>query len=409
TVTNCYYDCSWTYGYGGTSSDDDSATKLMSTDDMQEPSFALTLYNNAYSYNLNNSTAPQACAWKVGDNGYPALAYNTTPTNLLFSGGEGTKDYPYLISTSDDLRELSTIVNLGLKDFSEQYLEMTADIDLEGYNMANEFTAIGSTATPFKGNFNGNGHSISDIYILAIPMALDTGEGNYQGLFGYISGATITDVHMVGGYISGYSYVGAVVGQAYYSSVTNCSSSTSVFGTVAVASGQESRAAHVGGVVGQAYNSTVSGCCYTGNEVSGYEKTGGVVGSAISGSTITNCYNRANYVTSTQNAGGVVGYLLESYLYNSYSATNDISSGLYIGGVAGSISSSTVHNCYFDITLLPNWAAVSHFDTSGTSISNATGWSTENMTDGKFAEILGGSWKEDTGGINDGYPILTWQ
>ena len=48
-----------------------------------------------------------------------------------FSGGTGTEDDPYLISSSDDLKSLAESVNSG-EFYIEKYFELTQDIDLKG-------------------------------------------------------------------------------------------------------------------------------------------------------------------------------------------------------------------------------------------------------------------------------------
>ncbi len=70
TLTNCYYLESVT---------SDSNAESVSKEVMQAASFVITLNNNAYNYNAENPTEPQACAWVAVDSDYPTLDFNGTP------------------------------------------------------------------------------------------------------------------------------------------------------------------------------------------------------------------------------------------------------------------------------------------------------------------------------------------
>jgi hypothetical protein len=103
-----------------------------------------------------------------------------------YSGGTGVTDDPYQIASAADLLELAA--NTG--DFGA-YFVLTADIDLAS---SGTFSAavIGPDTSdfasyydgvPFTGDFNGDGHTISNLSIN------DGGSGyDYMALFGYVSG-----------------------------------------------------------------------------------------------------------------------------------------------------------------------------------------------------------------------------
>ena len=113
---------------------------------------------------------------------------------------------------------------------------LNADLDLSSVV---EWTPIGNTSNAFTGSFDGGGHTISGLTITA---------GNYVGLFGYISGATIKDLNLSGVSISATTHAGALAGLAYgNNTLTGCSTA----GDVAT-SGNYS-----GGLLGSCSNKTV--------------------------------------------------------------------------------------------------------------------------------------------------------
>ena len=100
-----------------------------------------------------------------------------------FKFGEGTQSQPYLIVNAQELRYLANQVNDG-ESYDGVYFNLICDIDLNN----KEWTPIGNYSTPFKGNFNGDGHTIANATI-ALPTALPTSITSY-GIFGSIGDST---------------------------------------------------------------------------------------------------------------------------------------------------------------------------------------------------------------------------
>ena len=136
----------------------------------------------------------------------------------LFSGGTGTVDDPYLISTADELITFSQQVNSG-RDFSGQYIFQTADIDLASYS----WLPIGlfDSGCYFKGVYNGNGYKIKNLYVEGLEHA---------GLFGNLEG-TVCNLQLEGGKIQG-DYCGAITsyGSNPSSLIVNCYTNITVSG-----------------------------------------------------------------------------------------------------------------------------------------------------------------------------------
>ena len=107
--------------------------------------------------------------------------------NGLFFNGKyyysdaGSEENPYIIDSEDALARIASIVNSGVSDFVGKHFSLICDLDLSGRN----WTPIGNTVgTSFKGNFDGNNHTISN-------LTVNNPSGDYNGLFGYVEGVIL--------------------------------------------------------------------------------------------------------------------------------------------------------------------------------------------------------------------------
>ena len=226
---------------------------------------------------------------------------------------DGTQAHPYRISTATQLENFRDIVNgtNGQRQNKSAHAKLMNNINLSsvcGENAGESgqsvsWTPIGnSIGNPYEGTFNGDGHTISGLYIKNTSNITD-----YQGLFGFVGSEGTVQNLTVDGTVSGSWSVGGVVGYNNGGTVTGCTFSVS--GTV-------SGRMYVGGVVG---------------------RNSGTYGS------VTNCYNTGEVTGST--SGGVVGYNQSGTVENCYN-TGTVSGSDYVGGVVGS-NSGSVKNCYF--------------------------------------------------------------
>lgn len=141
--------------------------------------------------------------------------------------GLGTADSPYRISTADQLKSFRDIVNGedGTADSNPAaHANLMNDIDLSSIcNETNPWTPIGngggiSGGNTFEGSFDGQGHSVKNLYV--------TGNGN-AGLFGYVSAeGTVKNLG-----VSGSSTSGGGVAAINFGSIENCSSGVIVTAT----------------------------------------------------------------------------------------------------------------------------------------------------------------------------------
>jgi len=370
------------------------------------------------------------------------LAMSTGLMAQAYSGGSGTSEDPYQIANKADLKYLSENTGEWSKHFKQtaNIIFASSDFDDGGdfYNSGAGFIPIGTEAIKFTGTYNGNGHTIDNLFI-------NRSSTNYIGLFGYTSGATIQNIGVTNIDITGGECTGGLVGLNYESEVSNSYSTGSVSGV-----------GGVGGLVGaNYYYSTVSNSYSTGS-VSGHNCIGGLVGENFSSSTVSNSYSTGNVSGTGDGVGGLVGLnYYYSTISNSYS-TGSVS-GTYrdVGGLVGlNYSSSTVSNSYSTGSVSGTGDGVgglvgfnyistisnSFWDTatSGTEIgigkgttTGVTGKTTDEMKDiATFTDEtkagLTTAWDFETNpndddanenywdidgsdAINSGYPFLSWQ
>lgn len=212
---------------------------------------------------------------------------------------------------------------------------------------ANNFKSIGSN-TAFSGKFDGIDYNIFNLNISGIDNV---------GLFGKTDGATINNVTLVGGSITGSNNVGAIVGSANNTTLTNVVNSAAVSGN-----------SNVGGIVGSADGTTVENAINTGTiEGNSTRETnvGGLIGEMKDSSTadnyksqiIGNSYNLGDVSGDGYNVGGLVGSALNSTIGNP-SVVNgkpvenvetvynrmDVTGAYNVGGIVGNMEGTTVQN-----------------------------------------------------------------
>lgn len=288
-----------------------------------------------------------------------ALIMVLLPAVVYAMDGDGTVDKPYQISTEADLEEFRDIVNgeNGKTQNSSACAELTADIvvnedvlDKDG-NLNEEdkddftqWTPIGTSSEPYTGTFDGNGHTVSGIYI-------NTSE-NYQGLFGCIgdinkSGTgTVKNLGIEDSWISGGDNVGGIAGYSI-GSIEDCyntgsvSGGSNVGGIAGTADGAKDchnegtvsgSGEYIGGILGVGSNTrgVVNRCYNTGSVIgSGEGPVAGIAGGQVLGG--LNCYNEgaisgnAAYGILGSSYGGVVNcYNIGKVGYNAISGAHDM-------------------------------------------------------------------------------------
>ena len=226
---------------------------------------------------------------------------------------------------------------------------LTADIDLKNYCHAAEdgkellsWIPIGYVNNSWKGNMDGQGHTISNLYIKTAQ--------NYVGLFGFTEGATIQDlifdyakVENVSTTNTKTAYTGILAGYAYgalshikgIKTTNNC--------TVI---GQQI----TGGIVGYAKINLENSDNHS--SVKGTDNVGGIAGSSIE----RNIRRSTNYGTVENNntsIGGIIGYAYGTSIEDCANYGKITSTGWHAGGIAGkTLENSSIQNVfsYGDVT-----------------------------------------------------------
>ena len=320
-VTNCYYQ-------------EDTADKGIGSGSGEATAKTADGFQSGeVAYLLQGEQEGQVWGQTIGTDEYPVLGgekvlqIGNGYVNELKQEGDF-----YLISTADELRLFAAIVNGtdGMTRNTAACGKLTADILLndttnwknwETTAPANSWTPIGSGSQPFSGTLDGDGHSVSGIYINSTEI--------YQGLVGYLgSGGTLQNLGVKASYIKGGYSVGGVCGRND-GTVTNCYNTGNVTGN-----------STVGGVCGENYFGTVTNCYNTGS-VTGSNDVGGVCG--YNNRTVTNCYNTGS-VEGTERVGGVCGYNYGATVTNCYN-TGNVTGSNDVGGLCGR-NDGTVNNCY---------------------------------------------------------------
>lgn len=422
------------------------------------------------------------------------LEFIPTITNYNFGLKDaGTEQNPYILYRIEDVVRFAQNVNSG-NTFSNMYLKMLNDLDFEKsidyYNFkdtsfgdlngnssdANEiltemttgkgFIMIGETTQDktFQGVFDGNNHTISNIYMDKTGETETTTYGFFRG----IKDATIKNTTISGNYIivnDGAGFAGAVSGTA---NIINCHNNVNVTNTSADQS--------IGGILGtlNAGSNVRVDNCSNNASVTNNGAAGGLVGFVISSTiTVTNSYN-AGTITSKKesssfaaglvvkdNSGGGTIIIKNSFnkgeiygienvggLVSRSTGTLNIDSSYNIGKVIGTskvggilgdhskswgsaIGDVTITNTYNigDISGTNYVGGIIGYNSEGIyeiskayylqngtllNVGNIANENTclrteEYMKSSEFVTLLGENFTSDTNNINNGYPILTNQ
>ncbi len=219
------------------------------------------------------------------------------------------------------------------------------NIDLSQESVV-DWSPIGSVGAPYTGTFDGGGFKISNLNINSNHYAstssvsqvyfghtytvttLDVNEDVNVGLFGYLSGATIKNLVVEGGYIYGLRNIGTIAGYVTDgSTLFNCTGATDcqaclydVGSLAGYVTGGSKIIACVGNSQTFASGSTQDIYADAGT-VTNVKYTGGLIGSATN-VTIVGC-STLGYVKTSLQAGGLVCMLLtasDNYVYGTYAS-----------------------------------------------------------------------------------------
>ncbi len=290
-----------------------------------------------------------------------------------FSGGDGTEENPYQITTIEELEFLSEMTHLdpdqnGWSDhYEEKHYILMNDISL---NDVADFDKWGPEYFPeyswqpiyfFEGTFDGQGHTISGLYsnfhCRQGSEVHDEELFRYIGLFGYTSEAEIKNLTIKDSYFIGYNCfaVGAFAGQGY-GKIENCTNYATVYGVSCVDG--------IGGITGNGFICDITNCqnygIINGSDTS---EAGGIVAHANNAS-IKNCinYGKVLFNENSYGVGGIIGFMSDmteiSDCKNECALEGTVNMA-YIGGIIG------IASCGKTPTLITNCINEAEISVSG--------------------------------------------
>ena len=337
--------------------------------------------------------------------------------------------------------------------------KLTADINLTNYCHAAEdgmellsWIPVGNLDNPWKGNMDGQGHTISNLYIKTAQ--------SYVGLFGCIEDATIQDlifdtakvenvntiykntfctgilagfarayVHSYPAHIKGIKTTdnctvigqvrtGGIVGQTNIN-LEICENHSSVKGGI-----------EVGGIAGTSENINIKRCTNYGTVVNDDYYIGGIIGEALFTS-IEDCANYGKITSTGWHAGGIAGYTRDNssiqnvFSYGDVTNTND-NPGIIIGYVNGTLTAKGIvaynkeallNNSFVDINNIVGTGTLT-FDDGKVEADVVKAFTKQQIKSGEVAWLLNGStsvptegstlaWYQKLGENGDAYPVLT--
>ena len=354
-------------------------------------------------------------------------------TMPAYSGGSGTQDNPWLISSVEDLQLLANTINNGnaagfdadaaaggagvAGNYYGYYFKQTTDLDL---SRIASWDPIGySGGCYFAGHYDGDGHTISN--------AKSTGKNDDEGyatagIFGWVllglvenlrvDHANFTATGVNNGGWGGYSYAGGIAAAAFVATIKNCTVTNSAITSERLdKDGNADQNNCAGGVAGYSAGAQFVNCSSISNQITSQCYGGGFVGendddneieegTPIAPSTYRNCFVANCSVNATTPdsqgtsfAGGFIGmivadevaltncYAYKSVLSTEETSANNVATGVFAAyfftnGGAYTASINTT-NCYYGECGITN------------NVGTATEKTAEEFTNGTVAKALG--------------------
>jgi uncharacterized repeat protein (TIGR02543 family) len=310
------------------------------------------VYGSTTSLDVPSSALNNFTGWFNGDQKFTDRFGNVTGTWSILNDIELTALY---FITVNSLEEFNAIRD----DLGSSYL-LNTDLSLTG-----EWTPIGNANTPFFGQFDGNGHTISNLTVTATQ--------SYVGLFGQVNGTVrnlkLANVNInVNGPIDGPIYAGALAGvsngtlqqiETLSGNVTAKARAANVGyagGIVAIHGSSTNNSMLVnrlnvdgianayGGVFAFSNQYLILSDSNNYGNINGNHNVGGLIGSITSGYSIERAKNFGN-ITAESSLGGIFGYSNSGgSLFDSENRGNVNGRGYQVGGLVGYANSSYISN-----------------------------------------------------------------
>ena len=278
---------------------------------------------------------------KVDAEGAATWTYSDMVTVAVSAGyfkGYGTPNAPYLLSSTEDIVKLKTLVGEG-NNMSGLYFQMTEDITLPedwepiGEKIDKDKVGIeaGANLHAFSGIFDGNGKTI------IVPA-------DGLPLFGYVIDAYIQNLNIYGERIAGYGLINNMEGVKLSGNAVTIDNVTLKSGSSTLKSGFLGANVTENPFAGcsAGFVSTIRNCTVEKGVVIGYNKDQKMIGSFAGRmqGTIENCVSYAT-VYGISYVGGIVGTrdnamglfgVSNCYFHGTVEASDELAGGIAGGG-----------------------------------------------------------------------------
>ena len=383
-------------------------------------------------------------------------AWAQTPTPP--ANGNGDVDTPYIITKAEELAWFRNQVNGGKNKICAKIADNVEVIDLKDFCHAEDvsqnlkelsWVPIGTANKPYKGTFDGNNKTITNLYIKTAH--------NNVGFFCMIMGATIQDLIfdnakvenvsttytkalctgiLAGGSdagtnppshikgikttknctVIGQNDTGGIVGNACNINIENCENRSSVKGE-----------SYIGGIAGDYYYKNIKRCTNYGTVETvknNSQRTGGIIGYA-NGTSIEDCANYGKLTSKGLYYGGIAGEMRgNSSIQNVFSygdMTNTYAPGIIIGyvdrnstltakGIVAYNKEALLNNSSENIKIVGTGSLT--FEDGKEEADVVKAFTKQQIKSGEVAYLLNGStsegelaWYQKLG--TDAYPVLT--
>lgn len=257
------------------------------------------------------------------------------------------KDKTYTIRNARELAGMALLISDGVDmdgtDFKGKTIRLAADIDLrndDGTEGARLWRTVGNPGDPFRGTFDGQGHTVKNINVNFSNPVYGKISGTFGGLIGVAENAVIKNVKVEGNFLAAAGYSGGIVGRAINTTVENCTTDIQV-----------KNSKETGGIVGRGEGTTVIRNCIAMGNMTGMSELGGIVGSVMGTTSflgtddvkIENCRMQGSITGTHQYVGGILGYCVAPVTFSNcrnegnVSASQNTRSGASDTGACGGI------------------------------------------------------------------------
>lgn len=238
---------------------------------------------------------------------------------------------PLFIKSVNDLISFRDKVNNG-EDFKDRQVIQLCPIE-----ELKDWIPIGTMEHPFRGTYSGENGTFKSITVQTNGVA---------GLFGCIEGATIKNVCIESGSVTG-NKVGGICGHIRFNgNIQRCENGATVKGV-----GEK---AYAGGICGDSWGGTLTDCTNSGDianeSTSASALTAGIAGASYQG-TIENGRNKGRIHPVGGHSGGICASNNKGTIRNSYNA-GAVESGANKGSICG-WNNGTIEKCISAIDMVP--------------------------------------------------------